>query len=399
MTGSNLSLQPAHRVKDIRYAVRDVVVLADQLRKSGKKMFYLNIGDPNLFDFAPPEALVEAAHQAMRANKNGYTSSDGLEEALAAISKENSQRGIKSIQYTWIGSGCSEVIDMALTALVNRGDNVLTPCPGYPLYSALLSKLEADNRPYYLNEENGFQPDLDDIAKKIDARTKAIVVINPNNPTGSVASRETLQAIVDLADRHNLLVIADEIYDKLLLDGQKHTPLGSLSERAAILSLNGLSKNYVLPGWRIGWGALSGPRERLADYIEGVKQLGRARLCANHPEQYAIAPALSGPQTHLDVMNKKLTQRRDLVLRLLGGIDGIDCKKPGGAFYAFPRLLKAPDDATWCRNLMQETGVVVVPGSGFGQKSGTQHFRIVFLPPPEILEEACTRIATFIKSQ
>jgi alanine-synthesizing transaminase len=396
---SDKPIAPAERVRNVRYAVRDVVVLADQLRREGKRMLALNIGDPNPFGFRPPEHLLEATFAAMQANRNGYAPSDGIDEAVEAIEKDAKARGIGPIVYTWVGSGCSEVIDMALSALVNPGQNVLTPSPGYPLYTALLAKLGAENRAYHLDEDAGWQPDVADIERLIDANTRAIVIINPNNPTGSVASEATLRRIVELAVAHDLVIFADEIYDRLLFDGAKHVPLGSLDPRACVLSLCGLSKNWVLPGWRIGWGVLSGPEEQLRGYVTAIQQLGRARLSANHPEQYAIKPALEGPQDNLAQMIPQLVERRDAAMAKLREIPDISCVVPQGAFYAFPRIHRDIDDAAWCRELMRETGVITVPGSGFGQKPGTQHFRIVLLPDVATLEEACAGIAKFMAKQ
>lgn len=395
--GVTKPIAPAERVANVRYAVRDVVVLADQLRRQGMRMLYLNIGDPNPFGFRPPQHVLDAVHRAMQDNLDGYAPSDGIDEALVAINTDAKARGIGPIVHTWVGSGCSEVIDMALSALVNPGENVLTPSPGYPLYTALLAKLGAENRAYHLDEDAGWQPDVADIERLIDDKTRAIVVINPNNPTGSVASEATLRKIIELAVAHDLVVFADEIYDRLLFDGAKHVPLGSLDPRACVLSLCGLSKNWVLPGWRIGWGVLSGPEEQLRGYITAIQQLGRARLSANHPEQYGIKPALEGPQDNLEQMIPQLVARRDAAMRKLADIPDITCVVPQGAFYAFPRLHRPGiDDAAWCRELMRETGVVTVPGSGFGQRAGTQHFRLVLLPDVQTIEEACEGIGRFM---
>jgi alanine-synthesizing transaminase len=358
-------------------------------------MLYLNIGDPNPFGFEPPKALIEAVKAAMDRNLNGYAPSDGIPEALDAIGKEADRKSVVSRVYTWIGSGCSEVIDMALTALVDRGESVLTPSPGYPLYTALLSRLEAVNQPYALDEASGWQPDLEDIRSKITEKTRAIVVINPNNPTGSVARREILAGIVALAKEHNLLVIADEIYDRLVLSDSEHVALGSLDPNASVLTLGGLSKNWIVPGFRIGWGILSGVSEKLAAYKNAIQQLGRARLSANHPEQYGIAPALLGDQSHLTTICKELRERTALASRILNSTSTIRCVEPEGAFYAFPRLLHAKDDSRFCSDLMEATGVVVVPGSGFGQAANTQHFRVVLLPDRAQLTEALETVVSF----
>ncbi len=386
-TGSR-RIVPAARTEDIKYAVRDIVVLAQKVAATGRKMLYLNIGDPNLYDFAPPAHMVEAVARAMRDNRNGYTASSGLPEAVEAIRAEADRVGIRGVRHTYVTSGASEAIELALAALANPGSNVLTPSPGYPLYTAVLAKLGVENRPYYLDEDNDWAPDADDIAARIDEKTCAIVLINPNNPTGAQYSTETLRRIVDLAIEKNLVILSDEIYDKLIFDGRQHTATASLSEEAKVITFNGLSKSYVVPGWRIGWGIVSGPAEDLADYCEAIQKMERARLCANHPEQYAIKPALEGSQQHIADMMVPLTRRRDITYERLNAIDGISCVKPGGAFYAFPRIEGDVDDNAFVSRVIEETGVVVVPGSGFGQKPGTAHFRVVFLPDEPTLEDA-----------
>jgi len=387
------SIRPAKRTENIKYAVRDVVLLANEAARSGREMLYLNIGDPNLFDFAPPEHIIEATHQAMLANKNGYAPSSGIPEARTAVQAEAARKGIQSICHVYITSGGSEAIDLALSALVNEGENVLTPSPGYPLYTAVLAKLGAENRPYYLDEDNEWQPDVDDIASKINTQTRAIVLINPNNPTGSMCKRETLEQIIDLAIRHNIMIFSDEIYDKLPFDGKTHISIASVSQDAKVITFNGLSKAYLVPGFRIGWGIISGPENDLRDYCEAIQKMERARLSANHPEQYAIKPALEGSQQHITEMMQKLTCRRDLTYERLNAIEGITCVKPAGAFYAFPKLDIGISDTDFCKRVIAETGVVIVPGSGFGQRPGTQHFRVVFLPQEDILDKAFDHIA------
>jgi len=388
---------PAKRTENITYAVRDVVVLANEVAKTGKEMLYLNIGDPNLFDFEPPKHLVEATYQAMLRNKNGYSPSSGIKEAVNAIRKEGNRKGIENILDIFVTTGASEAIDICLTALVNEGENVLTPTPGYPLYTAIQSKLLAYENPYYLDEENNWQPDIEDIKKKINDKTKAIVLINPNNPTGSLYSTEILEEIVKLAREHNLVIFADEIYDKLLFDGKKHVALASLSKEVSCITFGGLSKNYFVPGFRIGWGIISGKDENLREYIEAINKILRARLSANHPEQYGLVAALEQDQSHLDIAMAKLTKRRDLTFEMLNAIPGISCVKPEGAFYAFPKLHTNKLDIDFVKGLLKETGVVVVHGSGFGQLPGTQHFRVVFLPNEEILTKAYNNIGAFYK--
>jgi alanine-synthesizing transaminase len=399
---SNFVIKPAVRTENITYAVRDIVVLANEVAKTGKEMLYLNIGDPNIFDFEPPKHLVEATYEAMKKNYNGYSPSSGIKQATDAIGLEAEKKGIKNVQDVFVTTGASEAIDICLTALVNNGENVLTPTPGYPLYTAIQSKLQTMENPYYLDENNsagalhgGWQPDIEDIKGKINSKTRAIILINPNNPTGSNNSPETLKQIIELAIEHNLVIFADEIYDKLLMDGKKHTSIASLNSEVPMITFGGLSKNYMVPGFRIGWGIVNGNRSVLKDYIEAINKILRARLCANHPAQYGIAPSLLGDQSHLDVAIKKLTNRRNITVEAMNSIPGISCVAPEGAFYAFPRINNISNDAHWTSELIKETGVVVVPGSGFGQVPGTNHFRIVFLPPENILEKAYKAITQF----
>lgn len=390
-------IQPARRTEKITYAVRDIVVLADKVARKGKEMIWLNIGDPNKFDFATSPEIIEVIYRAMRDNRNCYAPASGVEEAREAVRESMEGKGIKNILDVFITTGASEAIDICLTALLDPGDNVLVPAPGYPLYSAITYKLNGEPRPYYLDEENGWQPDVNDIAARIDRRTKGIIVINPNNPTGSIYSREILEGIIAVALKHNLVIFSDEIYDNLTLDGEEHIATASLNEDAPVITLGGLSKNYLAPGFRIGWGAISGRRSLLQDYIEAVNKLLRARLSANHPIQWAIKTALQGEQKHLTEAREKLTRRRNITMEMLNAIPGISCVKPKGAFYAFPRLEIQKSDEDFVRKLVEETGVVVVPGSGFGQIPGTRHFRVVFLPPEEILKKAYGKIGAFFK--
>ena len=389
-------IRPAVRTENITYAVRDIVVLANQVAKSGKEMLYLNIGDPNLYDFEPPKHLIEATHQAMLKNLNGYAPSSGIAEATKAVEAEANRKGIDNIHDIFITTGASEAIEICLTALLNEGENVLSPTPGYPLYTAISSKLQAFENPYYLDEANGWQPDIEDIKSKINSKTRGIILINPNNPTGSLYSKKILLEIIDVALEHNLLIFADEIYDKLLLDGGEHISIAALNKDVSCVTFGGLSKNYFVPGFRIGWGIVSGIQQNLKDYIEAINKILRARLSANHPEQYGIKPALEGNKVHLDVAKEKLTRRRDLTVSALNAIDGISCVKPEGAFYAFPKIEIDIPDAEFVTGLIKETGVVVVPGSGFGQVPGTKHFRIVFLPNEEILGKAYSKIAEYL---
>ncbi len=393
MSGSKII--PAEKTKGITYAIRDIIVIANETAKTGKEMMYLNIGDPNAYDHVTPPHIVEAVCKAMRDNKNGYCPSSGIPEALDAIVEDAESKGITNVLDAFVTSGASEAIEICLTALLNKGENFLMPTPGYPLYTAVQSKLELEPNPYYLDESNGWQPDIEDIKSKINDKTRAIVVINPNNPTGSVASKEILERIAEIAIENNLLVIADEIYDKLLFSGEKHASIASLSEDLSCVTFSGMSKNYVVPGFRLGWGVASGKKEETAKFIEAVNRILRARVCANHPEQYGAIAALKGEQTHLKKMNETLKRRNDLTVKYLNEIPRTSLVQPKGAFYAFPSV-EVEDDFQFVKDLIKATGVVVVPGSGFGQKSGTTHFRAVILPDEETIEKSYKLIGDFL---
>jgi alanine-synthesizing transaminase len=389
----------ARRLDNVRYAIRDLAPLADQVTKQGHKVLTLTVGDPNIFDFETPAHVVEAVCKAMRDGKNGYAPSPGIPEAIEAIRGEAGRKGIENVQDIFVTAGASEAVDVCLTALLNPGDEILTPCPDYPLYSAVLAKLGIEIKTYLLNEDDGWQPDLVDLGQKITSRTRAIVLINPNNPTGSVCSRRMLQQIAEIARRNNLLVFADEIYDKLMLDGDEHLAMAAVAPDLPVVTFGGLSKNYLAPGWRLGWGIVSGEAAAVKPYIEGVHRLLRARLSANHPEQYAVKVALEGPQDHLIGVNAKLRARRDLTMKTCNSIPRMSCVAPRGAFYAFPRVDIPEPDEVFVKELLLQKHVLVVHGSGFGQKPGTKHFRIVFLPNEEILTRAYSAIADFMRER
>lgn len=390
---------PAERVKKIQYAIREVIVLANEVKASGKKMHYLNIGDPNKFDFFTPKHIINSVSKAMQKNFNGYSPSSGIEEARDAIKRQAERSKIKNIKDIIVTTGASEGIELSITGLCNSGDNILLPFPSYPLYSAILRKLEAEVNPYYLNEDDNWNLDIEDIEKRINKRTKGIVIINPNNPTGAIYPKETLLEIIELAKKYDLVIFSDEIYDKIILDDSEYTSLGSLTDEVPIVTFNGLSKSYLVPGFRIGWAIYSGPEELMKNYIAGINKMVRSRLCANHPMQYAIKPALDGPQDHLTEMINKLRIRRDLTISMLNDLDEISCTVPQGAFYAFPSLHIPEDDEKFVADLIRETGVVTVHGSGFGQKPNTKHLRIVFLPNEKILEESYSKIRNFVKKR
>jgi alanine-synthesizing transaminase len=277
--------------------------------------------------------------------------------------------------------------------------DLLTPSPDYPLYSAILCKCGAEPNTYFLNEDDGWQPELDDIRRKINSRTRGIVLINPNNPTGSLCTRKMLEQIAELARQHSLLIIADEIYDKLILDGGEQISIAAVAPDVPMVTFGGLSKNYLAPGWRIGWGIVSGEAGAVKPYIEGVHKLLRARLSANHPEQYAIKVALEGPQHHLVDVIRKLSSRRDLTVETCNSIPHMSCVPPRGAFYAFPKIDIPEGDDVFVKELLLEKHILVVHGSGFGQKPGSKHFRIVFLPPEEMLRKAYSEIGNFIEER
>jgi alanine-synthesizing transaminase len=387
----------ASRLANVRYAIRDLACVADEVTKQGHKVLPLNIGDPLSFDFQTPPHIVEAVYKAMRDGKNGYAPSEGVHEALDAIRGEAARKGITTVRDVFVTTGVSETVDVCLSSLVNPGEDFLTPSPDYPLYSAVLCKLGNRLNAYDLNEEDGWQPELADIERKITPKTRGIVIINPNNPTGALCSREMLEHIAELARRHNLTVFSDEIYDKLILDGTQHIAFAAVAPDVPCVTFGGMSKNYLVPGWRIGWGIVSGDAAAVKAYTEGVHRLLRARLCANHPEQYAIKAALEGPQDHLLEVQRKLRSRRDLTQQWCEATPRVSCVAPRGAFYAYPRIDIPESDEVFVKELIRQKHVMVVHGSGFGQKPGTQHFRIVFLPDEQILTRAYAGIADFIR--
>jgi alanine-synthesizing transaminase len=389
----------ASRLHNVRYAIRDLACVADEVIKQGHKVLPLNVGDPLSFDFQTPPHIIEAVYKAMRDGKNGYAPSDGIPEALEAIRGEAARKGIATVRDVFVTSGVSETVDLCLSALVNPDEDLLTPSPDYPLYSAVLCKLGIRLNAYDLNEEDAWQPELPDIERKITPHTRGIVLINPNNPTGSLCTRQMLEQIAELARRHNLMVFADEIYDKLILEDTPHLAFAAVAPDVPCVTFGGMSKNYLVPGWRIGWGIVSGDAVAVKTYCEGVHRLLRARLCANHPEQYAIKPALEGPQDHLIEVRRKLRSRRDLTQKWCESTPRVSCVAPRGAFYAYPKIDIPESDEIFVKELIRQKHVMVVHGSGFGQKPGTQHFRIVFLPDEQTLAKAYAGIADFIRER
>lgn len=392
-------IMPAHATEQIRYAIRDVTVLANRLRSEGRRVLYLNIGDPNVYDFDMVDEAKAAAIWAIQNGKNGYAPSEGLPEALEAIRRDAELRqNIRTVIGCYMGNGASECIDLAMSALVNPGDNVLVPSPNYPLYDAILTRLNVEARYYRLEEREGWQPDTDHMASLIDERTRAVVVINPNNPTGALYLESCLRRVIELAKTHHLLVFNDEIYSRFILNPEReHVSLASLDDEVCCVTFSGLSKAYFAPGVRIGWGIVSGPHSQLDDYFDAITRMLRARLCANHPFQWAVKPCLESGH-HFPAMREKLRRRRDVCMRKIAQTPGLSCVEPQGSFYAFVRVEGVSDDVQWCKSLLMQKGVVVVPGSGFSfRDENAAYFRIVFLPQEDILEEAFEKIAEFMR--
>ena len=397
-----MKVTPADRTRKITYAIRDVVVEAQKLDKQGKKIIYLNVGDPLKYDFETPKHMVEAVSRSWK-ESSSYADSLGLLEARQAVAREAKRLGIPGVteEDVVMTSGGSEGISMAIGALINKGENILLPKPGYPLYNAVVNYLDGEINEYELEEENEWQPDIEKMKKKINSKTRAIVIISPNNPTGAVYTKETIMKIIALAREHNLVIFSDETYDKLIFDDNfKFHAAGSLAGDVPVVTFNTLSKNYLCPGWRVGWLFFSGPMEKFSEYAEAVKQLARARLSISHPMQFAVKPALEGPQDHLKGLVAKLKARRDITYKRLNEIPGISCAKPRGSFYAFPKIeLPIESDKKFVLDLLREEGVLFVFGSGFGQKEGTNHFRVVFAASEEALKEGYNRLERFIKKR
>ena len=391
---------PATRMANVRYAIRDLAVLADEVACQGHEILRLNIGDPCKFDFPTPPHMIDAVLKAMRDGHNGYADSLGIKPATDAIHNEAERNGFRHVQSVFVGMGSGEVIDCCITALLNPGDNVLTPRPEYPLYGAIMGKLDCPVNDYDLDESNGWEPDVADIERKINSRTRAILLITPNNPTGAVYSRPTLEKILELARRHGLVIFADEIYDKLIFDtSEKHISIATLATDVPIVTFNGLSKAYLVPGWRIGWAVATGPREILHPYMEAVHRLLRARISAPHPFQHAIRAALEGPQDHIAAMCDKLRRRADLTIEWAQRTPRVRLVPPKGAFYAHPSLEIPEDDLSFVSDLLKRKHVLVVHGSGFGEKPGTRHIRIVFLPQEPVLSPAYEAITEFMQER
>ena len=392
------------KLANVCYDIRGpVLARAKQMEDEGQRIIKLNIGNPAPFGFEAPEEIVQDLIRNLP-QAHGYSDSKGVFAARKAIMHYTQQRRIAGvgIEDIYVGNGVSELIVMSMQALLNDGDEVLIPTPDYPLWTAAVSVSSGTPRHYLCDESAGWQPDLDDLRKKITPRTRAIVVINPNNPTGALYPEPVLKEILEIARRHRLLVFSDEIYDKVLYDGRTHTAVASLADDVLCLTFGGLSKNYRACGFRAGWMIVSGEKSHAQDYIEGLNILASMRLCSNVPAQYAIQTALGGYQSIDDLVlpTGRLGRQRDLAHRLLTQIPGVSCVKPDAALYVFPRLdperYPIVDDQQFAFDLLQEEKVLIVQGTGFNWPK-PDHFRIVFLPNADDLTEAIGRIGRFLE--
>jgi alanine-synthesizing transaminase len=376
----------AGRVSRFSYAIRNIVVEAKKVEASGRAVRYLNIGDPIPFGFETPPALVEAVVKAERDGFNGYVPSPGIPAAREAVAADWTRQGFPAVpDRVLITAGASEGIELALTALADPGDDVLVPMPTYPLYTAVLAKVGAEARYYRADPSNGWLPDLEHLESLVTPRTRAVVVIDPNNPTGAVYPEAVRRGIIALAERHGLTILADEVYADLAYAGPV-APLGSYAPDAAIISFSSLSKAYLAPGWRAGW-MVVGRSPRLDDLVAAIKKLADGRLCSNGPAQYAIAPALLGDRSHQESFRRALAERAAITTETLGAIPGMSVVAPAGAFYAMPKVSLRPGDTDeqYVLELLRATGVLCVYGSGFGLPADEGFFRVVFLAPPDEL--------------
>jgi alanine-synthesizing transaminase len=377
---------------------------ARQMEEDGQKIIKLNIGNLAVFGFDAPEEIQQDMIRNLP-NSAGYSDSKGIFGARKAVMHETQRQGIKGVglEDIYLGNGASELIVMATNGLLDDGDELLLPAPDYPLWTAAVSLSGGTPVHYLCDEANGWMPDIDDIRKKITPHTKGIVVINPNNPTGVLYTNALLQQIIELAREHGLVIFADEVYDKVLYDGVKHTPIASLSTDVLTLTFNSLSKSYRSCGYRAGWLIVSGDKKPATDYIEGLNMLSNMRLCANVPGQWAIQTALGGYQSINDLVGEggRLRKQRDLAYELITAIPGVTCVKPQAALYLFPRLdpkvYPIEDDQQFFLEMLQETKVMLVQGTGFNWPN-PDHFRVVFLPHEDELREAISRMAKFLEN-
>jgi alanine-synthesizing transaminase len=394
----------SEKLNHVCYDIRGPVLeLAQRMEEEGHKIIKLNIGNVGVFGFDPPEEIQLDMIRNL-GNASAYSDSKGIFAARKAIMQYCQEKGIQGVTLDdiYTGNGVSELIVLAMNALLNNGDEVLLPAPDYPLWTAAVSLSGGTPVHYLCDESKEWAPDLADLRKKITPRTKAIVVINPNNPTGAIYSKEVLAELTSIAREHGLMLFADEIYDKMLYDKEKHVSLASLSTDVVTITFNGLSKNYRSCGYRAGWMVVSGDKEMIRDYIEGLNMLSSMRLCANVPGQYAIQTALGGYQSINDLVAEggRLAKQRDLAWKLITEIPGVTCVKPKSALYLFPKLdsemYPIKDDQQFVADFLKEEKVLLVQGSGFNWVK-SDHFRVVFLPHEDVLTEAIARLARFLE--
>ncbi|WP_271270678.1 pyridoxal phosphate-dependent aminotransferase [Aliamphritea hakodatensis] len=398
-------IRKSNKLINVCYDIRGPVLQeAKRLEEEGQRIIKLNIGNPAPFGFEAPEEIIQdVVHNLPTAQ--GYCDSKGLFSARKAVMQETQKRGIKNvtIEDIYLGNGVSELIVMATQGLLNDNDELLIPAPDYPLWTAAVSLAGGTPVHYQCDESLGWAPNIDDMRSKISEHTKGIVVINPNNPTGAVYPQEVLEQIIDLAREFNLIIFADEIYDKITYDDARHIPLASLSDDVLCITFNGLSKTYRVAGFRSGWMVLSGPKHHARDYIEGLDMLASMRLCANVPSQHAIQTALGGYQSinELIIPGGRLYDQRELAYREINAIPGLSCVKPMGALYLFvkvdPDMYPIFNDEKLALDLLLQQKVLIVQGSGFNMPD-TQHFRLVILPREDELMEAISRIGEFFRN-
>jgi alanine-synthesizing transaminase len=397
-------IKKSSKLNNVCYDIRGPVLeLAQQMEEEGQKIIKLNIGNVGVFGFDPPEEIQLDMIRNL-SNAAAYSDSKGIFSARKAIMHYSQEKGIQGVTLDdiYTGNGVSELIVLAMNALLNVGDEVLVPAPDYPLWTAAVSLSGGTPKHYLCDEAKEWSPDVQDIRSKITPNTKAIVVINPNNPTGALYGNEVLKEIIAVAREYGLIIFADEIYDKTLFDGVKHTSIGSLSSDVLTITFNGLSKNYRSCGYRAGWMMVSGDKTAAKDYIEGLNMLSSMRLCANVPGQYAIQTALGGYQSIDDLVadGGRLRRQRDLAWELVTKIPGVTCVKPKAALYLFPKLdpemYPITNDQEFIADLLREEKVLLVQGSGFNWPK-PDHFRIVFLPHEDVLREAIARLAKFLE--
>jgi len=396
------NVKVTERVRTIEYAIRDVIVHAKQLAKTGKRIFYLNIGDPVAFDFDTPPHVKQALIKAVEEGKNAYSPSEGLPELRQAISeKEKRINGVDiSADDVIVTSGISEGIQMVMAALIDAGDEILLPGPTYPPYISYAKFFGGEPITYETVEEDGWQPNIDDLRGKISEKTRGIAIINPNNPCGALYGEKIVTQILDLAGEHDIPVLSDEIYDQIIYE-KTFVSTAYLAKDVPVIGFNGFSKAYLMTGWRLGYVYFHDQENRLQELKQCIEKEARIRLCANTPVQKAGVAALNGPQDHIKEMVEKLRQRRNYSWKRLNEIDGISCTKPEGAFYVFPKIhavgSKWKTDMEFVLELLKETGVLFVHGSGFDPVYGAGHVRGVFLPLVETLEEAFNEVERFME--